>query len=314
MPQPTPDLTPTPQEAPARAGSLIIDDTPLEPLHGVLTRPLFELGQTSISLLTVLTVMVVMVLAWQLSRVLQRATGAAFHRKGVTDEATVTMVQRLLHYLVLSIAMMTALQTAGIDLSSLLAAGAVFAVGFGLAMQSIAQNFVSGVILLVERTIRPGDVLDFKGKMVRVVEMSVRNTIVRTRDGEGIIVPNSLLAQDAVTNYSVASNPYRLTIRVGVHYDSDLKLVRQVLLDVAQRQPLRIPERPGEAVLRDFADSAVLWDVCIWVADPWMVERGRDALREATWDAFKDNGIVIAFPQLDLHLDARTLDALRGHR
>ena len=315
MPEPTPQPAPSPPEAPLSVpddGATWLEHTPLEPLHGMLNRPLFELGQTSISLQTILTVMVVMVLAWQLSRVLQRATAAAFHRRDVTDEATVSMVQRLLHYLVLSVALMTALQTAGIDLSSLLAAGAVFAVGFGLAMQSIAQNFVSGIILLIERTIRPGDVLHVNGRMVRVVEMSVRNTIVRTRDGEGIIVPNSLLAQDSVTNYSVGHNPYRLSIRVGVHYDSDLKQVRRVLLEVAGRQPLRISDRAPEVVLRDFADSAVLWDVCYWIEDPWMVERGRDALREATWDAFKEHGIVIAFPQLDLHLDARSLEALRS--
>lgn len=307
MPETAPPLQPP-------AGTPEALATPWRAVRGALTQPIFELGGASISLSTVLTVLVVLAVAWQVSRVLQRAVAAAFRRREVTDEATVSMVQRLLHYLVLGIAMMSALQTVGIDLSSLLAAGAVFAVGFGLAMQSIAQNFVSGVILLVERTIRPGDVLDLDGRMVRVVEMSVRNTIVRTRDGEGVIVPNSVLAQDKVTNYSVGRQPYRLSIRVGVHYDSDLSHVREVLLGVARDHPLRLPDRPPEAILRDFADSAVLWDVCLWIADPWAVERGRDSLRQAVWDAFKEHDVTIAFPQLDLHLDRAVVEALASRR
>ena len=202
--------------------------------NGMLGRSLFHLGDTPVSLTSLLTVVVILVIGYQLSRGLQRATAGAFKREGIDDEGTLRMVQRLLNYAVLCLAFLVGLQTVGIDLSSLLAAGAVFAVGIGLAMQSIAENFVSGVILLVERTIRPGDIIEIDERMVRVVEMSVRNTLVRTLDGEDIIVPNSNLAQGKVKNFSSRDRYYRVRVKVGVHYDSDLVAVRQVLRHPAQ--------------------------------------------------------------------------------
>ncbi len=279
--------------------------------NGVLSRSIFHLGDTPVSLTSLLTVAFILVVGYQVSRGLQGATEGVFKRRGIEDEGTLRMVQRLVNYAVLCLAFLVGLQTVGIDLSSLLAAGAVFAVGIGLAMQSIAENFVSGVILLVERTIRPGDIIEIDDRTVRVVEMSVRNTLVRTLDGEDIIVPNSNLAQGKVKNFTSRDRLLRVRVKVGVHYDSDLVAVRQVLCDAGSKMPWRVEDRPSEAFLRDFGTSSVDWELCVWCEDPWQVQRYQDQLRQAIWDGLKEGGIVISYPQLDLHLDPELLESLR---
>jgi potassium-dependent mechanosensitive channel len=124
----------------------------------------------------------------------------------------------------------------GLDLK-LFAAGAVFAVGLGFAMQNIVQNFVSGVILMVERTIKPDDVLEVEGDIVRVQKMRIRATMVRTRNEEELIIPNSTLVQGAVKNYTLTDSRFLLGTVVGVTYGSDMQLVREVLTRNHDRVP-----------------------------------------------------------------------------
>ncbi len=133
---------------------------------------------------------------------------------------------------------MVAMRTTGIRLDALFAAGAVFAVGFGFAMQNIAQNFVSGVILLFERTIKPGDVIEVGGQIVKVQQMSIRATIVRTLDEEDVIVPNSSLVQSNVKNFTLEDNIYRVRVTVGVSYSSDVPKVKAALEGCARSDGL----------------------------------------------------------------------------
>lgn len=139
----------------------------------VWSRTLFRVGEAPISLATVTTVLVILVGSVIISRLVQRAMRRAFKFRGVDGEGTARAAARLAHYGILLTGFALAIQTAGINLGTLFAAGAIFAVGLGFAMQRIAQNFVSGVILLVERSIKPGDVIEVSEGIVRVVEMGI---------------------------------------------------------------------------------------------------------------------------------------------
>jgi small-conductance mechanosensitive channel len=205
-----------------------------------------------------------------------------------------------------------ALQTAGIELGALFAAGAVFAVGLGFAMQNIAQNFVSGVILLVERSIKPGDVLSLQDETVRVIQMGIRATLVRTLDEEIMIVPNSSLVQSTVKNYTIKDSLFRVRVTVGVEYGSDMARVRKTLEAASQQMDFREANHEPVVLMDDFADSSVNWEVSIWIADPWTARRIRSHMREAIWTAFKQAQIVIAFPQLDVHFDTPINEAAQG--
>jgi small-conductance mechanosensitive channel len=205
-----------------------------------------------------------------------------------------------------------ALQTAGVRLGALFAAGAVFAVGLGFAMQNLAQNFVSGVILLLERSIKPGDILEVEGQVVRVRETGIRSTLVRTRDEEEMIVPNATLVQATVKNYTLRDALYRLRVVVGVTYGADLALVRKTLEKVGDRLEWSVQGHPCQILLLEFGNSSVDFEVAVWTEDPWLARVNGSRLREAIWWAFKEQGITIAFPQVDVHFDPPVNDSLRG--
>lgn len=272
-------------------------------VRAAMSVTLFHVGGATITLGSVVTAAVILGIGVGTSRLARSAVRRTFALRGVRDAGTTTMVQRLVHYVVMAVAVLSAFQTVGIDLDALLAAGAVFAVGFGLAMQSIAQNFVSGVILLMERSIRPGDVLGLDGEMVRVEELTIRSTIVQTLDDDQLIVPNSVLAQGTVRNYTKRDATFRLRVSVGVAYESDVPTVMRELEAAGREMGWALADRDPVVLFRDFGDSALMFELSVWTHDPWQALRQRSAMRSAIWLRFKQAGITIAFPQLDVHLD-----------
>lgn len=280
-------------------------------VYTVANFPLIEIAGTNITLFTLVALVLVTFATLQVSKALQKGVArAAEARKMTSQDGSVRVAQRLVHYGVLTIGVVVALQSLGIDLGSLVAAGAVFAVGVGLAMQGLAQNFVSGIILLVERSIRPGDVISVEGTTVQVTEMGIRSTVCRTRDGSDLIVPNSLLVQSTVQNLTKEDMTVRVRCVVGVAYASDMPATRAVLAAAADRLEWRAPEHPALVLWLGFGSSSVDWEVSVWAEDPWRLPLLRTELALAVWEALHEAQITIAFPQLDLHLDPPVLEAL----
>ena len=273
---------------------------------------LFSIGDTPINLEKLIVFGLLVGLTLLVSRLLERAVVKAFKLRGVVDEGSVGVAKRLLHYVVLAVGLLAALESIGINLGALFAAGAVFAIGIGFAMQNIVQNFVSGIILLVERTIKPGDVLEIEGRLVKVRSMAIRATIARTLDDEDIIIPNTSIVQATVKNYTLQDNLYRLRGQVGVIYGSDMALVREGLEGAMAALDWRCAEREPVVLLTEFADSSVNFEVSVWIDDPWRIKKARSDLNEAIWWALKQAGIVIAFPQVDVHFDPEVTRSLQG--
>jgi small-conductance mechanosensitive channel len=275
---------------------------PRTALDRLLNLPLFTIGQTPVTLTTVLTVVVILIVTGALAWAAQRAAGRALRLRGVADKATVNVITRLLSYAIILMGGGVALQTLGVNLAALFAAGAFFAIALGFAMQNIAQNFVGGVILLAERTIKPGDMLEVEGRFMTVTQIGLRATVGRSRDEEDLIIPNSVLVQNTVTNYTLRDTVRRIRTRVGVAYDSDLRLVRSVLANTAAAFGERLPEYEPSVLLLEFGDSAVLFEVSVWIGDPWRGRIATSELNEAIWWALKDAGISIPFPQRVVHM------------
>ena len=265
---------------------------------------LFEMGGSVVTIAALLTAGLLLAFTMVTARLLSGFVSRTLLKRGAKP-GPVGTVATLLRYLVLVVGISVALETAGINLAALFAAGALFAVGLGFAMQSIAQNFVAGVILLVERSIQPGDLLQVEGKVVRVQDMGIRASVARTRDGEDLVIPNAVLIQTTVTNYTLKDSIYRIKVPVGVTYDSDMAVVKETLLGVA-REVSTIHAVVGHApqvIMTEFGNNSVNWEVAIWMNDPWAARPAISALHESIWWAFKAKGIVIAFPQLDVHFD-----------
>lgn len=277
----------------------------------LLDAPLFVLAGTPITVVTMIVFAAIIGATFVVSFVIQKALARALRLRKVTDDGTIEVIRRLLHYVVVTIGLGIGLQTIGINLSALFAAGAVFAIGLGFAMQNIMQNFVSGVILLTERTIKPGDVLQVDQRFVRVQKMGIRATIARTLDEEEIIIPNTAIVQATVTNYTLRDSIYRLRCTVGVVYGADMRLVRQVLEKLAREIPWRLKDKQPIILLSEFGSSSVDWEVSVWMDDPWRVRRAKSELNEAIWWGLKEAGVTIAFPQLDVHFDEPVVQAMR---
>jgi len=281
-------------------------------LAEIYSKPLFTLSGTEVTLLSVIIFFLVISFAIALSFFLQRALKKALAHRFAKQKGTLAAILRLVHYSIIIIGFGIGLQTIGINISALFAAGAVFAIAIGFAMQNIVQNFVSGIILLIERTIKPGDILEIEGTVVKVMDMGIRTTVVRTWREEDLIMPNSIFAQATVKNYTLNDNEFRLGIEVGVAYESDMKKVIAVLEETARNIPWRLPEPAPRVLLQDFGDSAVIFGVYLNVDEPWKQRVYMSDLRKAVWFAFKEAGITIAFHQVDIHFDPPVTEAFTG--
>jgi small-conductance mechanosensitive channel len=282
-----------------------------ELVRAVLDTRLFELGGTLVTVATLGTGTLVLLVTIAAASLLRRVVDRALAARGVKRGHAGT-VSALLRYAVLVVGFGVALDTVGIELTTLFTAGAIFAVGLGFAMQSIAQNFVAGVILLTERSIKPGDVLQVEGTIVRVLDMGIRASVGRSRDGEDLVIPNAVLIQTTVINYTLLDATYRIKVPVGVTYGSDMKVVKDTLTAVAKEisELYAVPATTPQVVMTEFGNHAVTWEVAIWMNDPWTVRLAKSALHEAIWWAFHEKGIVIAFPQLDVHFDPPVMAGL----
>ncbi len=223
--------------------------------------------------------------------------------QGHDDEQTIRSYWRIVKVVVWVIGGGIALHTLGIDLSHLFTASGLFAVAIAFAMKTLAENLVSGLILRLERDIERGDVLrTASGEIVKVEKIGPRATIVRTKAEADQIVPNSQLVQNAIINYTYRDSLHRLETKVGVSYESDLKKVRATLKAVCEGLDWKSARKQPMVLLLDFGDSAVIFRVLVWIEDPWISGRLQSELNEAIWWALKDAGIIIALPQLNVHI------------
>jgi small-conductance mechanosensitive channel len=276
-----------------------------------MTSELFKVGTTAVTVVTLATALFIVLVSYLLSRGVRHALHRFLLRGGIAPTGEIGAIERLAHYFIVMLGIMIALRTTGIKLDALFTAGAVFAVGFGFAMQNIMQNFVSGVILLFERTIKPGDVIEVGGQIVKVQQMSIRTTIVRTLDEEDVIVPNSSLVQTNVKNFTLEDNIYRVRVNVGVSYSADVPQVKALLLECARSMDYREKGFEPRVLLLNFGASALEFEASVWMRDPWNHRIAGSQLREAIWAALRDKQIALAFPQLDIHFDSPVAESLR---
>jgi small-conductance mechanosensitive channel len=280
-------------------------------LDRALNTVLFSISGRAVTLVSLIVFLVIIGVTLKVSHFLERGVERAFRLRGVTDPGLIGNVNRLLHYVTLAIGFALALQNVGFNLGALFAAGAIFAVALGFAMQGLVQNFVSGVMLLAERTIKNGDVLEVEDEVVRVTRMGLRVTVARTRDEEDLIIPNTTLAQNTIKNFTLRDPEYRLKATVGVVYGSDMRGVMRALRVAADAMPFRIQRREPQILMTEFGDNSVNFEVQLWTHDPWSARVHLSQLNDAIWWTLKEAGITIAFPQLDVHLDRPVVEALQ---
>ena len=269
----------------------------------LFTKPLFQLGQTSISLATMVEFIVVVLVVVLLSRLVRHLLRRRVLVHTKLDVGLQYAVARIVSYVVLVLGLLVGLETLGVKLSSLTVLAGALGVGIGFGLQNIVSNFVSGLILLTERPIEIGHRVDVGGTVGDIVRIGARSTTIVTNDNITIIVPNSEFIAGRVTNWSIGDPKVRFRTPGGVGYGSEPRLVEKLLLAVAAANPHVLIDPPPSVRFVEFGDSSLNFELRVWSID--MVTRPgalRSELNFAIWDTFKEHGIEIPFPQRDLHV------------
>ncbi|MFH1416567.1 MAG: mechanosensitive ion channel domain-containing protein [Elusimicrobiota bacterium] len=211
-------------------------------------------------------------------------------------------LQRMLHYAFIFIGIIIALQSLGFNLSSLTVAFGFIGVGIGFGLQNLTSNFISGIILLMERPVASGDFITIEEKFGEVRSVNMRATEIRTIDNVTIIVPNAKFIENPVTNWSHGDPKIRIHCPVGVAYGSDVPLIRETLVKVADRHPDVLKKPEPEVRFLEFGSSSLDFDLLVWINDPQKQFLIRSQINYEIDKEFREAEIRIPFPQHDIHI------------
>ena len=289
-------------------------DTWLSHLVALFSQPMLSLGGAELTLARLLTVCVVAAMAWLLSRGIERglrglAQGSAHPS---LSESTAYALSRILRYAIWMAAVVVGMDYLGVNLSSFALVGGAIGVGIGFGLQNIFSNFISGLVLLAEQTLKVGDFVDLQsGVMGRVAEIGIRYTRVTTNDAVDVIVPNSEFINGRVTNWTFSERKRRIHVRFGVAYGSDKERVREAALAAADTVEGLIinATHPAEVWLVNFGDSSLDFELVVWAGATLMMTPAR-AQALCLWaleTELSRRQIEIPFPQRDLHIRSGVL-------
>jgi len=221
------------------------------------------------------------------------------------DPNLIQVVLQIGSYMVIAVGVLIVLGTLGVDVSTLAFISGGLSVGLGFGMQQIFSNFVSGILLLFEQSLRPGDVIDVNGQMGVVNNLSIRATTVTTFDNVELIVPNETILTSTVTSYTRSNRMIRCSVMIGTSYKNNPHEVIDILKKVALAHPL-VRQEPKPAIhFIDFGASSLNFRLSVWLDDPLHLTQVTSELRLKIWDAFAAQGIEIPFPQQDIHIRTR---------
>jgi len=273
---------------------------------GVWSYVLVTVEGSPITVGKVVAALLLLVLGAWMSRRLSRLFARRVLRRFKLEEGAVAALQTLTFYLLLLAFFLWALRLVNIPLTVFTFLGGAVAIGVGFGSQNIVNNFMSGLILIAERPVRVGDLIDIDGTYGRVETIGPRSTRIRSGDNTHVILPNSTLLESKVLNWTLSDNVIRTNMDVGVAYGSDVGEVKRRLKQALAESERVLEEPPSEILFIDFGDNALLFRALFWtqVNMPLDQQRAQSEVRFRVDELFREAEIVIAFPQRDVHFDA----------
>jgi small-conductance mechanosensitive channel len=263
----------------------------------------FHVGKQHISLLIVLQAMLSIVVALLVSLWLGRLfEGRVMEAQGMDINLRV-MLSKLMRPLLVLIAILIALPMIGIDLTALSVFGGAIGVGIGFGLQKTASNYISGFIILLDRSVNIGDLVTIEKHTGQLTKMTARYLVLRDNDGTEAIIPNETVIASTVVNHSYSDKTVRIPITLQIGYRSDLNIAMRILVDAALSQPRVLKSPEPKVLVTAFADNGIELELGVWVNDP---EEGRANLRSdiycTAWREFQAKGIEIPYPQREVRL------------
>ncbi len=275
----------------------------LEPVIAVLDSIAITLGELRISLFTVVqSTLALAVLLW-IAIYLTRVLEARIRTIEAFSPSVQVLFAKSLKIVLIGLAILIAIDSVGIDLTALAVVGGAIGLGVGFGLQKVIGNLISGVILLIDKSIKPGDVIAVSGTYGWVTALGGRYVSVVTRDGVEHLIPNETLIAERVENWTHSNNLTRLKLDVGVHYDTDVPRAIELCAEAAGENDRVLEDPKAKCLLVGFGESSVDLQVRFWIADAQNgVTNVKSAVLLQIWEKFKAEGIEIPYPQRDLHL------------
>ena len=258
-------------------------------------------GNNSINITVGLLITLVLVLLG--TSIILKSLRNLFTRK-MEDEDRLKFfsIFKYVRYLIYVVVILLTMSAAGIDITLLITASAALFVGIGLALQELIQDVIAGILILVDKSLRVGDIVELEGKIGKVFEIKLRSTRALTRDDKVLIIPNHKFISDVIYNYTQNHRMTREAVKVGVAYGSDVQLVSSLLLQAVQDQRGVLKNPKPFVLFDDFGDSALLFSVHFFINDVFSDPRVKSAIRFKIDALFREHGVTIPFPQRDVHL------------
>jgi small-conductance mechanosensitive channel len=263
----------------------------------------YHFGEGDKSINITIGLLLLLTVAFLLTSTVLQAIRRFFTRKmEADDKLKFISIFKFIKYLVYVIVILFTMSAAGINITILITASAALFVGLGLALQEIFQDIIGGIFIIVDKSLRVGDIIEIDNKVGKVFEIKLRTTRAITRDDKVIIIPNHKFISDIVYNYTQNHKTTRELVRIGVAYGSDVELVTQILLDVVKSQRTILKSPKPFVIFEDFGDSALIFAVNFYITDSFTDPRVKSEVRYKIDAEFKKHKISIPFPQRDIHL------------
>ncbi|MEO9600060.1 mechanosensitive ion channel domain-containing protein [Parasphingorhabdus sp.] len=274
----------------------------IAPIAEAMERVGFDLGSRRISLWWIVTVAMTAVILLAVARALMKIVSHIIGNSQL-DGAQKVLGQKLATVAILAMAFVLGLDVVGIDLTALAVFSGAFGLAIGFGMQKTIGNLIAGIILLMDRSIKPGDVIAVGDSFGWVNKIGVRAVSVLTREGKEHLIPNEDLMTREVENWSYSNPNIRIGIPVGVSYDTDMDKAMELMRQACEDVPRVLHHPKPVAWMLEFGDNSVNFEIRCWIKDPQSgVGNFKSAILKRVWDLFKEHGIEIPFPQRDVHI------------
>jgi small-conductance mechanosensitive channel len=263
----------------------------------------FTSGNLRISVLLITKVIIIFSILFWLSGKISRIVSRRINKSSDLTPSVKVLLNKITKILIYTSAGLFTLSAVGVNLSAFAFLGGAVGVGIGFGLQKIVSNFISGIIILADKSIKPGDIVEIGSVYGWVKNLDTRFASIVTRSGKEYLIPNEDFITKEVINWSYSDDLVRVDAEVGVSYNSDLRLVEKLILESAKEKKRILTSPEPTCILLGFGDSSVNFELHFWISDPRNgIPNIRSEVLFSIWDSFQEHGIEIPFPQRDYHL------------
>jgi len=279
----------------------------LEPTIEALDSVSIVLGGFKLTPLLLLNFAVILIIALWLANVISNSAESRITQSADLTPSIQVLLVKMIRLGLLVFAVIVAMGAVGINLSALAIFSGAAGVGIGFGLQKIVANFISGIILLVDKSVKPGDLVTIGDNSGRISAMKTRYISVAAGDGREFLIPNEDLVTQKVTNWTYTDKNTLVKVNFATNYDADPRLVCRVAIEIAAGAARALKNKPPNCILTEFAEAGMKFSLTFWIADPDGMDNVKSEVMLSLWDAFKREGIRVPYPVREIRVRGGTL-------